>query len=157
MIKRLSILLFAAALTLVPLLAGEGEGYHKCDKGTQECLDALASHLDGRGWAGVDADQSPRGPVISLVYEGTPAHRKGIRKGDVLIAVNGIEFSPENMEKLGALEAEMLPGKTFELTFDRDGKTRDVSVTLEAMPDYAIARAVGKHMLQHATVELAAK
>ena len=155
MIKKLSILVCAAALILTPALAGEeGEAY-KCNKSTQDCLDAMAKHMKGRGWAGVDADQSAGGPVISMVYEGTPAARQGVEKGDVLVAVNGIAFAPENMEKLGALEAEMKPGKSFELTFDRDGKERHVKVTLEEMPDYAIARTVGKHMLQHATVEVA--
>ena len=150
--KTIAVLFLAAAM-VTPAFAGEGES---CDHEAQVCLNYLAQHLDGRGWAGVDLDESGEAITVTAVFDGTPAEKAGVKIGDQLIAVNGIRISEENQEKMHALMGEMKPGKTFDYTIARNGKERDVSITLVDMPDEAKYKIIGQHMLQgHSTVEVA--
>jgi len=138
---------------VAPTLAGEGG---KCDHEAQVCLNYMAQHLQGRGWAGVDLDESGEAVTVTKVYDGTPADKAGVRTGDQLIAVNGVRLAEENHEQLQALMADMKPGTKFDYTLARNGKERAVSLTLAEMPDEAIQRIVGQHMLKgHTTVEVA--
>ena len=50
----------------------------------------------------------------------------------------------------------MKPGKSFSYTLDRNGRERDVRLTLIEMPEEAVVRVIGKHMLHdHAAIEVA--
>ncbi|MCP3980683.1 MAG: PDZ domain-containing protein [bacterium] len=147
--KWIVALALLVALAFVPALAGE-----KCSHDADTCLNYLAKHMQGRGWAGVDMDESTM--TVTQVFDDTPADKNGVRVGDRLITVNGIELNEANEEALHAVMAEMLPGKTFTYTIERKGRPREVKLTLEAMPAEAIAMFVGKHMLDgHAAVEMA--
>lgn len=58
-------------------------------------LDVLGQIIDHgrveRGWLGVDLAPTPGapGPVVARVRAATPAARAGIRRGDVILAING--------------------------------------------------------------------
>jgi S1-C subfamily serine protease len=152
--KSIAISILALVVVFaVPALAGEGG---KCEHDAQVCLNYMAQHLQGRGWAGVDLDESAEAVTVNKVYEGTPAQKAGIRVGDQLIAVNGVQISEENHEQLQAMMAAMKPGKTFDYTISRSGKERSVKLTLAEMPEEAVHRIVGQHMLQgHTAIEVA--
>jgi predicted metalloprotease with PDZ domain len=148
----ISALILAFALAM-PVVAGE-DG--KCSHEAQVCLNYMAQHLQGRGWAGVDLDEGHDAMTVTQVFPGTPADRAGVKVGDQLVAINGVKIAEENEEKMQALMADMKPGKTFDYTLARKGKERQVSITLDEMPDEAIQRIVGAHMLKgHSTVEIA--
>ena len=150
--NKVTAMLILAIAIAIPAFAGDGT----CDHDSQVCLNYMAQHLEGRGWAGVDLDEGGDAIRVTEVYDGTPAQKAGIKVGDELVAVNGITISEENQEKVHALMAEMKPGKKFDYTIVRGGKQRNVSITLAEMPQEAIYRLVGQHMLEgHATIEVA--
>ena len=71
--------------------------------------------------------------------------------------INGITLEEENWDKLQALEGDMKPGAKFNYTIQRNGKEREIALTLAEMPEAAVAKVIGVHMLhQHATTEIAA-
>jgi predicted metalloprotease with PDZ domain len=151
--KKTIALLFLTAAIVTPAFAGEGES---CDHEAQVCLNYMAQHLEGRGWAGVDLDESGEAITVTAVFDGTPAEKAGVKIGDQLVAVNGIRISEENEEKVHALMGEMTPGKTFDYTLSRNGRERNISIMLAEMPDEAKYKIIGRHMLQgHSTVEVA--
>jgi C-terminal processing protease CtpA/Prc len=159
------ILVFALAIAAVslisvlstPVVAGDDHGHaYRCSEEAQTCLNAMASRFDGRGWAGVEMEYTEAGPTVKAVHSGTPASRAGVQVGDVLTAINGVEISEDNKEKLGALELEMKPGKIFTYSISRKGKEREVQFALAEMPIEIAAKLVGQHMIeQHTTVEIA--
>jgi hypothetical protein len=51
----------------------------------------------------------------------------------------------------------MKPGNTITYLVARGGKKKDVSVTLAPLPESVMAEWIGRHMLEHATVEMAKK
>lgn len=141
-----------AVLLAAPAFAGEG----KCNASTQECLDKMAAHMKDSGWVGVELEKSDIGGYeVAKVIPGSPAEEAGIRAGDVLFAMNGIEISEKNEEALMKVKKGLSPGKSVDYTIKRDGYDRQVTVTLAPMPADVLARYVGQHMLEHASAGIA--
>ncbi len=150
------IALAAAAAMATPARAG---GSHKCTKATQECLDAIATAVRSKGWAGLELDTSKTGAMsVKAVVPGSPAEAAGFAAGDVLIALNGIKFADEkSKDALYALKKTLVPGARATYTIQRAGSEQRIGVTLAPMPDSVRAAYVGEHMLEHARPRTADK
>jgi len=70
-----------------------------------------------------------RGALVNSVQSGSPAEKAGIRRGDVIMSVNGAAVKDSN--DLRNDVGQMTPGSTVTLTVVRDGKeqTYDVKLT----------------------------
>ena len=79
-----------------------------------------------------------RGALVSGVQESSAAEKAGIRRGDVITALNGTPVTDGNV--LRNQVAQLLPGTRAQLTILRDGKDRTVDVTLAELKS---ARAKG--------------
>jgi serine protease Do len=79
---------------------------------------------------GVDGNH---GAIVSEVEPGGSAARAGIKSGDVVLAVNGTPIA--HAEELPRRVAVHAPGTSIKLTVLRDRTPREVSATLDAMPD----------------------
>jgi predicted metalloprotease with PDZ domain len=149
---------FAAVIFLVGFagLAYPGE---KCTASTQECLDYMVKTYKKRGWVGLELDKDKKGGTRSLfvtrVVPGSPAEAAGFRIGDRLVALNGIELTEANEKALSAIYKKMVPGKQVTYRVERKGGMRELTVTLATLPDDVLAQWVGRHMLDHAQVDIA--
>jgi S1-C subfamily serine protease len=131
-------------------------GYGKCSSAnTQECLDLMAKKLKNRGWIGVEINDSSGSMQISRVLPDSPAQKAGLAAGDVLFAVNGVQYAESNQDTLSAIREKMTPGTTFTFTILKGGKDKvDVPITLATMPEEVMAAMIGKHLLEaHLTAE----
>jgi S1-C subfamily serine protease len=148
------IVAIAVALT-APALAGGKD--HPCTAGTQDCLNKMVAKLQHKGWVGIEYDKKDHGatPVVKKVVPGSPAEKAGLHKGDVLLAVNGVKYGEEDKTKWKKVKQAWTPGSTITYLVARDGKKKEVDVTLGKVPEEVLAAWVGEHMLQHATVEVA--
>ena len=147
---RVMVVVVALALAS-PLMAGEG---HKCSHPTQECLDYMAAKYKDRGWVGIEMDDSGEHMVITRVVDGSPAAKAGFKKGDTLMAVNGIAFAEDNKAKLEKVHRAMKPGAEMTYTVERNGRNKDLDVTLAAIPEAVMAEWVGKHMVNDHAEEI---
>jgi serine protease Do len=75
----------------------------------------------------------PRGAAVSVVTDGGPAAKAGIKPEDVILAVNGRLI--ENSSDLPPLVAAVRPGAKAELEVWRDKSSRRISVTVEEYKD----------------------
>lgn len=66
----------------------------------------------------------------TAIVAGSPAEKAGIKDKDIITKVGGIEVGDKG--GVSSLVAEYAPGDTIKLTILRDGKTMEVSVTLDA-------------------------
>lgn len=73
------------------------------------------------------------GVVVTSVSTGSGAEKAGIKKGDVIIAVNGTSVS--NAAYLKYLLYQHGVGDTIEITYIRDQKQKTVEVTLTKLED----------------------
>jgi len=148
-------ILVAAVVILIamPLFAG---GKHKCEATTQECLDKMAQKLQNHGWVGVEFEEGDGGSmIIKKVIDDSPAQAAGLKPGDVVFAMNGVKLGDENKDKLKKIKHSMEPGKVLTYSVKRDGKHKDIAITLGTVPETVLAQWVGEHMLQHASVKVA--
>lgn len=73
------------------------------------------------------------GALLQDVTSGTPAAKAGLKRGDIVLALNG---SPVNSSgDLTARIASTAPGTTVQLKVFREGKTFTVPVTLGTLPE----------------------
>jgi S1-C subfamily serine protease len=147
-----------AALAL-PALAGD-KGYHKCTETTQACLDHMATKMKNKGWLGIEMDDSKGSGAVAVtrVIPGSPAEAAGFRTGDVLVSVNGARFADNTEEKCATCEktkGTWVPDAKVSYVVSRDGRDVRLDATLGALPPDVLAQWVGKHMLDHATTQVA--
>jgi serine protease Do len=76
------------------------------------------------------ADQ---GALVADVTAGGPASKAGIEKGDVILAIDGQKV--EDINQLTLRVTDTAPGTAVHLQVFRDGKTRDVNLTLGELPE----------------------
>ena len=88
----------------------------------QELTPKLASAL------GVKAS---KGAVVADIVPDGPASKSGLRKDDVIVALNGKEIDGRSLR---LAVGSMAPGTTIDLKVLRDGAERKVSITLDTMP-----------------------
>ena len=69
-----------------------------------------------------------QGALVSTVQPGSPAERAGIRRGDVIVAVNGSAMKDGN--SLRNEISQLMPGSSVKLTLLRNGKEDTVDVKL---------------------------
>lgn len=88
------------------------------------------------GWLGLTtelaAEARPGAVEVSDVFPGSPADRALIRKGDVLLRVDGAAI--ETREDLARRLARLGPGAALELAVQRDGQERTVRLVLAERP-----------------------
>lgn len=70
----------------------------------------------------------PGGLYVTAVQKGSDAEKQGMKPGDILISVNGIEVSTTT--EVAAIKDEYAVGDTLILTIFRDGKVFDLEVML---------------------------
>jgi serine protease Do len=77
------------------------------------------------------------GVLISEVVANTPASRAGIRAGDAIIEFDGSEI--KDMASFRILVASTKIGKTVKIKVFRDGREKELKVTIGEMPETASA------------------
>lgn len=83
-----------------------------------------------------------RGVLIGDVSPDTPGGRAGLRRGDVIVALNGQETSDANQLRLEISQTP--PGTPVKLKLWREGKTQDVTLTLGELPEAAEKTGTGE-------------
>jgi len=154
--KLFTILLFTATLIGAPVIAADSI---RCTTPTQECLDKMVANLSKTGWLGVLVDEHREDGTmymeITEVFPGSPAEKSDFRKGDVLVAINGIPLLERNKEEIYRTNKKRKrPGEYFTYTVLRNGERIRKSVTLATIPYETIARIVGEHMLEHSHTDI---
>jgi serine protease Do len=74
-------------------------------------------------------DELPVGWYVETVQPDSPASRAGLKSGDIIVRVDGNALVDDRARATVLFEARV--GLTIRLTVWRDGKTRDVALTLE--------------------------
>jgi len=146
---------FALAVAL-PVAGGEK---HTCKASTDECLKKLQAKIQHSGWLGIEYQDDGDGRwQVKFVYQDSPAEKAGFTKGDILLAVNGVEMSKENKDAYKKAVHELGPGSKATYVVKRGGSKLKLSATLGTVPREVMAQWIGEHMLDdHLDVKMASK
>jgi putative serine protease PepD len=98
----------------------------------------VASQLIANGKAvhaylGVSIDSSASNALLAGVQDNTPAAKAGLKKGDVITAVNGTTV-PTGDDLSRAIDAHK-PGEKISVTYKRGGSEHSVTLTLATRPN----------------------
>jgi hypothetical protein len=75
--------------------------------------------------------EAPRGLLINFMFEDMAAHKAGLKRGDVLLAINDAPLETvSDLQKVW----NMLPGTVVQLTLWRDGKEEILPIELGELP-----------------------
>lgn len=103
-------------------------------------LDYVQRPWFGAAMQAVDPDiatsvglERPHGALVRAIYDGGPADRAGIERGDIVLAVDGFEI--ENPRGLQFRLGSRLIGGTATLNLYRDGARREVTLDLVKAPE----------------------
>lgn len=72
------------------------------------------------------------GILVAQVVDDGPAKKAGLQEGDVILDVDGRKVT--NASQFRAYVASQTPGTRIRLTFNRDGKSQQLTVTLAELP-----------------------
>jgi len=104
----------------------------------------IATGTVSRGYLGVGVDVltpelaeamgvEPKGLVISTVTPESPAAKAGLKKEDIIVAINGKPVAA--FDDLRLIIAQSLPGTKVKVRYLREGKPADAEVTLTKLSD----------------------
>jgi|SRR5579863_2561243 len=97
-----------------------------------------------RGWLGISIQEvtpklakefglpEAKGALVGEVLPKSPAERAGLKRGDILLEVNGKPI--ENTGQLRNLVADIPVGHKVKIKFFRDQKTQEIEATIEEQP-----------------------
>ena len=132
MLKKLAAsavaVLSLAAIVAVPAFAG---GAHcSGEKGASTTA-----------WAGAWLQRSAAGAVtVAEIASGSPAAKAGLKKGDIVTAVNGYDLADRKDRAMCSANAECNVGSTVTYTIQRGNSTKALKVKLTTMPADAASR-----------------
>jgi S1-C subfamily serine protease len=125
--KTVSLLALALtfAFTAAALAGGE-----QCAREHAARKAKLAAH----GWLGIETDHAGGAATVVQVHPGSPAEKAGFRKGDVLVALNGVALKGGDQAKVKAAKEGCAVGKTVTYTIQRGGAQQTITATLAPVP-----------------------
>ncbi len=82
-----------------------------------------------------------RGVIVSAVEQGSPAERAGLKQGDVITVINGVQI--EDTNSLRNTVASAGPDAEVTITIARDGQERQLRAKLGELADQTTARPTG--------------
>jgi serine protease Do len=103
-----------------------------------------------RGWLGVLVQQitpeiaegmnlkEPRGALVADVTAGGPAEKAGIRRGDVIVGLNGHRI--ENISELTSTIAMTPPHTQLKLEVIREGKEKEITVVVGELSEETVGK-----------------
>ncbi len=92
----------------------------------------LAHGSIARGWLGVSVDDRNGSVLVAGEDPNGPAAHAGVRKGDVVVAVNGEHI--DSSRGLIRAVAGVIPGNSVRVTIRRQGREMDIPVTVGRRP-----------------------
>ncbi len=76
--------------------------------------------------------EKPRGALVGMVEDDSPADKAGVEAGDIIVSVN--DRAIEDSVELSRVIADMKPGETAKLRVLRKGDEKDLRATIGKMP-----------------------
>lgn len=132
--KKLFVLVLAALLLPASALAG-GKNHAERTACGAECVEKLKAKYATKAWLGVEYDKTDSGYYkIKAVHEGSPAEQAGFQAGDIMLAMNGVEYTKANKKAVKAAWSQVSVGSEVDYTVKRQGQKVGLVATLDNVP-----------------------
>ncbi len=108
------------------------------------CNDLISTGRANRSWTGVmlsdvpdryrERNQLPKGVMITRMFRNSPAHKGGLKPGDLIVKIDGQRVEEVNKARL--LIFSRRPGEILLFRVYREGRELEIKVTAAPMPQY---------------------
>ena len=140
--KKLLIMLTAMVVSLSAVAGGE-----HCDGAAEDCMAKMQAKYAAKPWLGVEYDKGDHGQyVIKTVHADSPAEAAGFRKGDVILAMEGVEYTKANKKALKQVWSGVKPGSEVQYVVKRQGAKVELDATLAHVPVELQKKWIAEHM-----------
>ena len=124
------IIAFGAAVGI----AGEKQ-HKKCDAPKEQCKKKMAAKFSHKAWLGIEMDATKDGHYkITRVVPESPAAKAGFAKDDLLLSMNGEDYSEKNMKAVKKMWSALEPGAKAKYTVLRSGEKIGLKAKLGSLP-----------------------
>jgi len=128
--------LVGGGLAFRALAGGGSDSALAASKSTEDVFTSLGSNQNGtdteQPWLGAQIKRTSDGLTVSAVIADSPAEKAGLKRGDVITAVDGTQVA-DMQALLNAIKGKKV-GDSITLSITRDSSAQDVTATLEARP-----------------------
>ena len=125
---------FALAVS-VPAFAGGGHCSGDNASAASASDYSCAGHAKSTAWSGAWLERTSSGAVtVADVAKNSTAAKAGLKRGDVVVAVNGYDLSDKDAHAMCASKASCTVGSTVSYKVQRGAKTKSFMIKLEQMP-----------------------
>ena len=133
--RKLCVVFLAVLVVAMPALAGDKA---KCEGNGEDCMKKMSEKLAHKAWLGIEMDGTEDGHFrITKVIKDSPAAHAGFQKGDILLSMNGHDYSKDNMKAVKMQWSEVKPGSKAKYTVLRKGGKLELKAKLGSLPaDY---------------------
>jgi serine protease Do len=137
-------------------IASRGGGYNgvcfavPSNTASRVLSDLISSGKVSRGFVGIrpasvtpaiaqqlSLPENQKGALVEQVTKGMPAEKAGIRAGDVIVSIDGVDIKSDSAMRRAIGETK--PGTTVTIRILREGKSLDYPVTVAALDEQALA------------------
>jgi serine protease Do len=137
-------------------IASRGGGYNgvcfavPSNTASRVLSDLISSGKVSRGFVGIrpasvtpaiaqqlSLPENQKGALVEQVTKGMPAEKAGIRAGDVIVSIDGVDIKSDSAMRRAIGETK--PGTTVTIRILREGKSMDYPVTVAALDEQALA------------------
>ena len=156
--KRVSGVFVVALVILVAMAVSAGDK-GDCTASGEDYLKKMQYKLEHQAWLGIEFDTTESGYwKITEVVPDSPAAKAGFEKGDVLLAINGVELSKENKKAVKAAFSKLEPGSEATYVVKRQSGKVKLEATLGHVPENLQAKWIQEHMSKyHPETKVASK
>ena len=108
------------------------------------CGDLISTGRANRSWTGVmlsdvpdryrERNKLPKGVMIARMFRNSPAHKGGLKPGDLIVKIDGQSVEEANKARL--LIFSRRPGEVLIFRVYREGRELEIKVTAASMPQY---------------------
>lgn len=147
-----SLCLVVAVLIMAMAVPGMAGDKHQksCDGTPEECKKKLASKLAHKAWLGIEMETTDDGHYrITKVIADSPAAQAGLEQGDILLAMNGEDYSKGNMKAVKTEWSQLEPGSTAKYIVLRKGGKLKVKATLGTLPVEYQKKYIQEHLAKY--------
>jgi|SRR6185436_2188363 len=147
MMKGFKSIVLPALVLALAIPASAEEGFQKCDKDFQTCINEIVKNLQTRGWIGISLSQIDDKIVVKDMAQDGPSRKGGFKVGDVIVALNGTKYT--ELDGIIAAHAKVKAGDVLTYKVIRDGKEQELDVLSKGAPANVIGLWIGEYILQH--------
>lgn len=151
--KKLLILLTALAVSLAAVAGEKHQG------SAEDCLAKMQAKYAEKPWLGVKYGKNDNGQtIVKKVFADSPAEEAGFQNGDILLAMQGVEYTKANKTAIKSAYADIKPGSEVRYMVERQGAEVEINATMAHVPKELQKKWIAEHLKSdHPDFQVASK